>query len=246
METDFKVKVGEFEGPLEVLLDLIERRKMHVSDFSLSQVADDFISHTRSYEEQNKEFPMADSADFILIASTLLLIKSKALLPNLELTQEEQGNIDDLEKRLALYQIIRSASFGLNGIYGKTPLYFANEKKSQRVVFSPDPSINLESLFNSIQEVLKNVPRVENLPKVAVQKVISLEEMIDSLSNRIQKSIKMSFKDFAGDSKNDKVLVIVSFLAMLELVKQGIVRATQEKHFEDISIESESLGVPRY
>ena len=54
METDFKVKVGGFEGPLEVLLDLIERRKMHVSDFSLSQVADDFIKHTEAYEDYHQ------------------------------------------------------------------------------------------------------------------------------------------------------------------------------------------------
>ena len=97
---DFKVRVGEFEGPLELLLDLIEKRKLHISDVSLSQVADEFIEYTKSIED----FPIADSADFILVASTLLLIKSKSLLPNLELTVEEEENIGELEKRLALYK----------------------------------------------------------------------------------------------------------------------------------------------
>ena len=100
METDFKVKVGEFEGPLELILDLIEKRKLHISDISLSQVADEFIEYIKSFEE----FPMSDSADFILVASTLLLIKSKSLLPNLPLTEEEQGSIEDLENRLSAYK----------------------------------------------------------------------------------------------------------------------------------------------
>ena len=104
MPEDFKVRVGEFEGPLELVLDLIEKRKMHISDVSLSQVADEFIEYIKSFEE----FPIADSADFILVASTLLLIKSKSLLPNLQLTEEEQGSIEDLENRLASYKNIKS------------------------------------------------------------------------------------------------------------------------------------------
>src|SRR3989344_4019754 len=100
MPEDFKVKVGQFEGPLELILDLIEKRKLHISDLSLSQIADEFIEHTKSYED----FPISDSADFILIASTLLLIKSKSLLPNLSLTEEEQESIEDLENRLSSNQ----------------------------------------------------------------------------------------------------------------------------------------------
>ena len=104
MHDDFKVKIGEIEGPLELILDLIEKRKLHISDVSLSQVADEFIEYIKSFEE----FPIQDSADFILVASTLLLIKSKSLLPNLSLTPEEQDNIEDLENRLATYKNTRS------------------------------------------------------------------------------------------------------------------------------------------
>lgn len=242
METEFKVKTGEFEGPLEVLLDLVEKRKMHINDVSLSYVADAFIEHVKSYEN----FPMADSADFILIASTLLLIKSKSLLPNLELTEDEQSNIEDLEKRLDLYKIFKNASLELSSIFGKSELYFANESRNRPVVFSPTSEINIENILSAMQDVLSNAPRPEILPKIKVQKVMSLEEMINNLSDRIQKSIKMSFKDFSSVNKGDKVLVIVSFLAMLELVKQGALRVSQETHFSDISMESESLTVPKY
>jgi segregation and condensation protein A len=241
MDSDFKVKVGQFEGPLDLLLDLIEKRKLHISDVSLSQVADEFIEHTRSYED----FPIADSADFILVASTLLLIKSKSLLPNLPLTEEEQGSIEDLENRLTSYKKYKELSVSIGKMFGNF-LYFAGEKREMRVVFSPTPDISLSSLKNALQEVLQNMPKIESLPKVMVDKVISLEEMINKLSERIEKSLKASFKDFAGVGKAEKINVIVSFLAMLELVKQGLVRVNQDKHFEDIQMESENTKVPTY
>jgi segregation and condensation protein A len=235
---------------LELILDLIEKRKLHISDVSLSQVADEFIEYIKSFDE----FPMADSADFILVASTLLLIKSKSLLPNLSLTEEEQGSIEDLENRLTLYKKYKELSVGLEKMFGNF-LYFANERSEMNVVFSPTPEITLSSLKNALREALQNMPpKIEELPKVTVEKIISLEEMVDKLTERIKNSLKTSFKDFArstsseqtGVDKAEKVNIIVSFLAMLELVKQGMIRVNQNKHFEDIEIESESTGVPTY
>lgn len=250
MPEDFKVKVGEVEGPLELILELIEKRKLHISDLSLSQIADEFIEYIKSFEE----FPMSDSADFILVASTLLLIKSKSLLPNLQLTEEEQGSIEDLENRLASYKKYKELAENLGKMFGNF-LYFAQEKKQKISIFSPTPDISLLSLKNTLHEVLQNMPtKIEELPKVVVEKIISLEEMIENLSERIKTSLRTSFSDFAGmggstgspQAKTEKVNIIVSFLAMLELVKQGVVRVEQNKHFEDISIEGENAGVPSY
>jgi segregation and condensation protein A len=242
MPEDFIVKVGEHEGPIELILDLIEKRKLHISDVSLSQIADEFIEHVKSFEE----FPMGDSADFILVASTLLLIKSKSLLPNLDLTPEEQGSIEDLENRLSLYKKHKELAVGVSKMFGNF-LYFAEEKKNATVIFSPTSDITLSSLKNALTEALRNIPkRVEELPKVAVAKIISLEEMVDKLTERIKTSLRTSFKDFSNMGKVEKVNVIVSFLAMLELVKQGAVRVSQDNHFDDIQIESENTGVPSY
>jgi len=242
MDTDFKVKIGDFEGPLELLLDLIEKRKLYINDVSLSKVADDFVQHIKNFEE----FPMADSADFILIASTLLLIKSKSLLPSLELTEDEKGNIEDLERRLALHKKFKDLSRNISEMFGKTPLYFADESRIMYKVFAPTKEITKKGILASIQNLLLNMPKPEVLAKVIIQKIISLEQMIENLTERVNKSIKMSFRDFSRFGKSDKVTVIVSFLAMLELVKQGIVRVSQENHFDDIEIETEKLGVPVY
>ncbi|MEK7068247.1 MAG: segregation/condensation protein A [Patescibacteria group bacterium] len=103
------IKTSVYEGPLELLLELIERRKLLINDISLSQVADDFISYVNTHPE----LPVGEVAEFISLASTLLLIKSRSLLPTLNLTDEESRDIKQLEYRLAVYQILKEAAKGL-------------------------------------------------------------------------------------------------------------------------------------
>ncbi len=238
----FTVKQAHFEGPLDLLLDLIEKRKLFVNDVSLSKVADDYISYVKNLSE----FPVSDSAQFILIASTLLLIKSKSLLPTLNLTTEEQASIDDLQLRLKIYERMRDLSQKLKPMFGKDFLFARGERKLDPV-FSPDEDMTIANIFAAAGRVLANIPKREFLPKVVVDKVISLEEMISSLTDRISSNLRMSFREFSSAGKGERVHIIVSFLAMLELVKQGVINVSQEKHFEDISMETEAeLGVPRY
>jgi len=103
-----------------------------------------------------------------------------------------------------------------------------------------------------IQHVLAAMPSKEKLPTTIVKKVISLEEMIGQLSERISSALKMSFRDFSkarssgGDSREQKVNVIVSFLAMLELIKRGVLAVRQESDFGDIEMETQTVSTPRY
>ena len=242
MESSYNVKTQIFEGPLDTLLTLIEKRKLFINDISLAQVADDYIAYVKNLEN----FPIADSAHFILIASTLVLIKSKSLLPTLSLTEEEQGGIDDLQKRLVEYQKYKELSKHLRVRFGKNIEYIRLPSKEKIVVFAPDKNTTVSKIFEIIKSVIRQIPKKEFMPKAIVEKVISLEEMIESLTERIRKSMRMSFKDFSGHGKAEKLNVIVSFLAVLELVKQGIIRVTQDKEFRDIHMESDSVGVPRY
>jgi segregation and condensation protein A len=242
MNGGFKVRVGQFEGPLDLLLDLVEKRRLHISDVTLSQVADNFINYVKSFDE----FPMKDSADFILVASTLLLIKSKSLLPGLSLTEEEQESIEELERRLESYKTYKEAAQVLSKIFGKF-LYFPKEKRWQKSVFYPTSEITTSNLKNAILSAIESMPKkAEPLSKIGVRKIISLEEMIERLREKIESSLKMSFREFSMMNKAERIDVIVSFLAMLELVKRGLVRAEQHSHFEDINIELERTGVPTY
>ncbi|KKU70717.1 MAG: Segregation and condensation protein A [Parcubacteria group bacterium GW2011_GWA2_47_21] len=237
----FEVKTGVFQGPLDLLLNLIEKRKLHINEISLAKVADDFILYTKRLGD----FPLSESANFILIAATLVLIKSRSLLPNLELSEEEGGSIEELERRLKLYKRMRGLARHISKNLGLSPIYNPCERPIEPV-FSPDSAITPSNLLGSIREVLKNLPKKDFLPKAIVDKVISLEEMIENLTERIKTSIKMSFREFSKIGREKKVNVIVGFLAMLELVKQGIIQVKQEKHFEDITIETESVATPNY
>jgi segregation and condensation protein A len=235
----FKIKTKVFEGPLDLLLSLIEKRKLLINDISLAKVTGDFIAHL-----QNREvYSIKDTSEFLVIASTLLLIKSRSLIPSLNLSEEEKTDILDLELKLKIYKKIKELSVFVKSNFGKKIIFFPNARKVEPV-FSPDALMTKENVSNAIFEVIKNLPKFEVKPKVKVTKVISLEEMITSLTNRVQSSLKMSFRDFSGMGKKDKVNVIISFLAMLELVKQGIIEVNQKDKFDDIQMETKSVGVP--
>lgn len=240
-ENVFQIKTEVFEGPLDLLLSLIEKRKLFINDIALSKVADDYIAYLQSLEK----FPIADSADFLVIASTLLLIKSRSLLPNLSLTEDEQQDIGDLERRLKIYQRIKELSIHIKNQFGKE-IIFAPEPRKMIPVFSPDQTMTKENFLQAILSVIKALPKIENIPKAIVRKVVSLEEMITDLTQRIQSSIKLSFREFAKVGKEERVNVIISFLAMLELVKQGIVNVRQNNEFEDIEMETQTAGLPHY
>ncbi|MDQ3089540.1 MAG: segregation/condensation protein A [bacterium] len=245
----YAVKTEIFEGPLALLLDLVEKRKLFVNDVSLSEVADDFINYLHTHEE----FPLNESAEFIVVASTLMLIKSKSLLPTLELTEDEKENIEDLSERLRLYAETKELSIKIKSLFGKNIIFEKTSSKSQIIVFSPDKHCNLPELSMAFENVVESLPKKENLPKALVRKIISLEETIEKLAERISQSARMNFKDFyktnIDSSKKltheDKVTIIVGFLAMLELVRRGVIRATQETKSE-IEIETENISVPQY
>ncbi len=242
--SSYQLKLDVFEGPLDLLLTLIEKRRLVINDISLASVADDFIE----YVSGHKEFPVPEAAHFVLIASTLLLIKSKSLLPVLELTTEEVATIDDLEKRLSLYRYYRELSGMLRNVFGKSFLFSRDtNRRIEHPVFSPHAAITKEGILAAARRVFEDAPAEETaLPKAMVKKVMSLEEMISTLAGRIQASMQLSFKEFAGLGKAEKVHVIVGFLAMLELVKQGVIAVEQQGRFSDIIMETDTIGTPKY
>jgi chromatin segregation and condensation protein Rec8/ScpA/Scc1 (kleisin family) len=112
--------------------------------------------------------------------------------------------------------------------------------------FAPPKTLSLAALLRAVRGVLASLPHPEVLPKVLVQKALSLEEMIVALSHRVESALRMSFGEFTRAHKGEKTAIIVSFLALLELVRQGIVAARQEARAGEIMMETENLGIPRY
>lgn len=236
------IKQASFEGPFSLLLSLIEERKLFINDISLANITDDYIKYVNTHNIDPRFI-----SSFILVASTLILIKSKSLLPDLSLTEEEKQDIINLEDRLRLYELYTKLSLNIKNNFGKNIIYLPLERKNYEVIFLPDNQITKESMMSIAYDLLGKIPKKTILPEVEVKKVISLEEMIDNLKDRIQKSMSFSFKEFTGKviTKEERVNTIVSFLAMLELVREGILNVIQDNHFEDILIhknDSENLS----
>ncbi len=239
--TNLGVKTHVFEGPLDLLLDLIEKRKLLINDISLAQVTDEFLSRVKTVP-----MPVGDTAEFVSLAATLLLIKSRSLLPFLELSGEEEQDIKQLEYRLAVYQVIKNAA---RGLASPSATLYEGELPNFEPLFVPDASITSTTLRNAANVLMESFPQLTKLPDVAVKRIVSLEEMVEKLSARISSAFSLSFKEFSGLGRGKEVVrgeVIVSFLALLELVKQGIIRATQEAEFGDITLESDSVSEPTY
>ncbi len=238
---DFSIKTHVFEGPLELLIELCEKRKLLINDISLAEVTDEYIR--RVSEMQEKSLP--NTAQFVQLAATLLLIKSKSLLPVLELTKEEEATIDDLEERLRQYQIYRDAGAVLAAQFGKNIMYSRRFIAPKEALFIPDTWCTLGQLHEAMWGVLQNLPKKDIKPRVQVKASISLEDMMLSLQRRIETQLRAKFSDIRKEADEHKT-VIVGFLAILELVKQGNVLVTQIGRFEDIEIELEQGGAPRY
>lgn len=243
----YKVRAGTFEGPLELLLSLIEEKKLFVNEISLAEVTNDYIAYTKSLSGILTDKHIADVSYFILVAATLILIKSKSLLPNLSLTEDEEEKISDLENRLKLYKIIKNASIDINNNFGTKIIFMPNEHIWSEPLFSPDPLITTGNIMQSIANVLNNIPKkTEKLPEVEVKKIINLNDIINSLTDRIQGAINLSFKEFtqshgALNKEEVKIHVIISFLAMLELVREGIIDVIQNSSFGDIEISKQEV-----
>jgi segregation and condensation protein A len=237
----FEIKTDAFEGPLELLLDLVEKRKLLINDISLASVTDEYMQHVSVMQQMS----LPNTAHFVALAATLLLIKSKSLLPVLELTQEEEENIDDLESRLKLYKIYRDASEGIAIQFGAAMCHERQYVKNTNPVFVTDKYTELSPLRTAMGEVLTNLPVKIEKQKVQVRKVVSLEEMISRLHQRIENQMRLKFSELLEDN-TEKVHVIVGFLAVLESVKQGSILVSQSDRFTDIHIEKEQLNAPRY
>jgi len=228
----YQLKLEKFAGPLSLLLELIEKRKLSISDISLAQVTDQYIEHLKSIEG----FPLEEVSAFVAIASTLLLIKSASLIPSLQLSEEETGDIKDLERRLQLYSQIKNFSAELGRSFGKNVMFEREGFLGFNFGFLEPKGVTKEKIFAVMKQIIAKLPQKEVLQKALVKKTISLEKKIGEMLSRIQQQIEFSFSDAVSGGKKEKVEIIVSFLAVLELIKRGFIIVEQTAVFENIKI----------
>lgn len=243
MSTDsvFAIKTDVFEGPLELLIELVEKRKLLINDISLAEVTDEYMAEVALLQEER----LPNTAQFIVLAATLLLIKSKSLLPALELSAEEEEGIEELQKRLARYQLYREIAFTILDHFGKHIAHSRQFIPKTKPVFLPDTFTTLPTLHTAMRELVTNLPVHTPTPKVRVKPMISLEEMVARLEDRIQKAHRTTLRELT-ETDGEAKIVIIGFLAILESVKQGQILVAQTARFQDIEVSSERLNTPQY
>ncbi len=225
----FTLAVPNFQGPLDVLLDLVEKRKLFINEVSLASVADAYIEYVKAHK-----VPMYDRAAYIAIAATLVLIKSRSLLPDFHLSDEEEVQVEDLTHALERYAVYRKATKAIEREWGNVYLAPFRKEPPQAECFAPSSDLRIENIESALKELLTALPVfAREYTKTTVQKTVSIEEMIERIQERVLKSsTHTSFRTTAaGNNRND---VVVLFLALLELVKLGMVEAEQNNHSDDI------------
>lgn len=230
----YQVKLKQFEGPLDLLLELIEKEKLDITSLSLADVADEYLQ----YIENQQNITLNNLADFLSIASKLILIKSKALLPLLKFSEEEEEEIKDLEYQLVEYKKFKDLSKRISNMANSSRTSFSRKGfLGVGSFFYPPENINILDIKKAFIKVLNEIPVVEELEKEMVEEVITLEEKIRHLQDSLKKKVELSFSEVALNS-GDRTEIIVSFLAMLEMIKQKIIQVEQGNLFKDIKIKN--------
>lgn len=246
----FQLKTSYFEGPLELLLSLIEEKKLHVSEITLAQVTEEYLNYlnilsTIPQDDERHQMILLDRSQFIVVAATLILIKARSLLPAIELTEEETESIDDLTERLRLYEVVKRYGELFGKCFEKKPtMYRGNPPKEKKVpVFTPHDSLTTQILIDSLHDIFAALPAAEVLPEKSVKLTYTLADVMEKVEKAISSGTSFSLSDATARYKNAstpaekreaKVFAVLSFLAVLEMVKKSIVMVEQNEMFQDI------------
>lgn len=229
----YEIKIEKFQGPLDLLLQLIEQEELDITEVSLAQVTDQYLEYLKQVEELNPE----EVADFLVVAAKLLLIKSRTLLPSLNLGGEEEAR--DLERQLKIYKEYLEAGRKIDTLWRQGHVAWVREKpvlvKVEPQTFGMPPGLNAGIIEQALRRVIAALEPIIKLPELTLRRTMSIQEKITSLKSLILEKAHLNWQTFVQAAK-DKTEVIVSFLALLELVKQRQAIAEQSALFQDIMV----------
>lgn len=224
-----QIVLDSFSGPLSLLLELIENEKLPITEIALSRVTEQYLAHLSKVDERATE----ELADFLVVATRLVYLKSRALLPYLLPPDEAEG--PSLADQLKLYKRYADASQHIAEGWSDSTLVYGRERERATPRFSPPNTITPELLGFAMRRVVERLTPV-TLPQVTVARTVSVKEKVQSLLTLLKKIRRLSFNDIVHSAEN-RSDAIVSFLAVLELVKQRSARIDQERAFGELIIQ---------
>lgn len=239
LETNkYAIKIENFEGPLDLLCHLIDKNKMNIYDIKISEIADQYIEYINAMEEANLEV----TSEFIIMASTLLYIKSKGLLPN-QVENEEELTEEQLIERIIEYKKYKEITSKLKENYLEFSKRFFKiaetielPKQKLEVEYTPDilPQIYQAIVERNNEKVNQNA---KNIEKIAIIEKYTVASKVKEMFKELIKKPKFVFNKLYSISKCNKQEVVTAFNGLLELSRRNKVKTTQEELFADITVE---------
>ena len=234
-EPGFSLTLPAFQGPLDLLLHLIESNELDVTEVSLLQVTDQYLQHLRSREH----IDIGALADFIAIGARLLLLKSRALLPrDPDAAVEDDGDpaadIRGLVEALRDYRRFKQAAEFLRSRDGGHGTYRREVAPPKVPLPTGLDTVTLSSLVDTIREVIARLPDEEPEGEVA-REPVRLHDRIGRLADLLDRDGRTSFRRLI-EGATSRTMVIVDFMAVLELIKQRYLTAQQSDAFGDIEL----------
>lgn len=234
----YAIKIENFEGPLDLLCHLIDKNKMDIYDIKISEITDQYIEYLNQMEQMNLDI----TSEFLIMASTLLYIKSKGLLPKQEAETEELTE-EELIKRIIDYKKYKEISKKLKENYEK----FSNRLfKLGEVIDLPKQKLEKEYTPEIIPEIYVNIidknknrlnQNAQNIKKIAITDTYTVASKVKEMFKELLHKPKFIFNKMYTLSKCNRVEVVTAFTGLLELTRRSKVTTTQEELFGDIVVE---------
>jgi segregation and condensation protein A len=232
-QLNYTVHTSVYEGPLDLLLDLIERAELDITSVSLAVVTDQYLASIRELEQLNAD----EISAFLVIAAKLLQIKSEALLPRPPVHAPEEDLARSLVDQLKLYKRFKEIGSWLNGRQERNLRTFLRVAPPPKVEPKLDLSnLTLEKLVAAAQEAFAKERNKQPLGVIIAAPRVTIREKIDLITKTMNEMGRSTFRGLLNQGAS-RLEVVVTFLAMLELVKRYRIQAHQEGLFSDIEID---------
>jgi segregation and condensation protein A len=236
METDYKVKLEVFEGPLDLLLYLIKRDEIDIYDISIERITRQYLEYLQAF----KELKIDIAGEFVVMAANLIYLKSRSLLPLEQQPPEEDAEEDDprwdLIRQLIEYKKFKEAASQLHDRALEQERIFTRDGGNVAVSDAPLPlhEVGIFQLIHAFQEVIKRVEAREDLQEIFGER-FSVSDKIEKILERVGSGTPVRFSELFGQIVS-RLEIVVTFLALLELIRLNQVRALQPKMFDEIEI----------
>ncbi|HXX42279.1 MAG TPA: segregation/condensation protein A [Chthoniobacterales bacterium] len=235
METDYKVRLEIFEGPLDLLLYLIKRDEIDIQEISIERITGQYLEYLQAF----KELKIDIAGEFIVMAANLIYLKSRSLLPLDQQPPEEDAEEDDprwdLIRQLIEYKKFKEAAAQLQVREWEQERIFTRDHGA------PEETrplrlgeVSIFQLINAFQNVVKRLDAREDLREIFGER-FTVSEKIERILQRMANGGSIRFSELFGDSAS-RVEIVVTFLALLELIRLKQVRAIQRDLFGEIEI----------